>query len=270
MPRPGSPEGPLDPLLVRLIDDPGTAGAIGLIGLVIAVGVGAVHALGPGHGKALIGAYLAGSRGRARDAVALGVLVAGMHTGSVMVVASVVRTAQQAVDSQRLEHAISVVVALGVVVLGLWMLGNRVRTIRHRRRGASTPADTGRDATSSTTHGHHHHDLPDGVAPLSRSGILALAGAGGLVPSPVALLVLLTALATGRGAYGFALLLAFSAGLALTLTAVGLLVLWGRTSLARRADRREVSRVLAVLPLASAVAVVAGGVLLTWSAVSAL
>lgn len=269
--RLSSPEGPLDAFLVRLIDAPQTGGLVALVGLVVAVGVGAVHALGPGHGKALIGAYLAGSRGRARDTVALGVLVAAMHTGSVLVLASVLRTAQHATGGQRLEQVLTVVVAGGVVVLGLWMLYARSRAARHRRHRSRVPAGAARGAIGSDPHEHHHHhDLPEGVAPLSRAGILALAGTGGLLPSPVALLVLLTALATGRATYGIALLLAFSVGLALTLTAVGLAVLWGRTTLEQRADRPSVSRLLAALPLASAIAVVAGGLLLTWRAVSSL
>jgi nickel/cobalt transporter (NicO) family protein len=285
-----SPEGLFDASLVRLIDDPGTGGLIGVLGLVIAVGVGCVHALGPGHGKALIGVYLAGSRGRVRDAVALGVLVAAMHTGSVLALAFVLRATRQATGSERLESFFMVLAAGGIVVLGCWMLYERWWNARRARarllreetlmRVASLAGYVQHEPPAAPggphRHGHHHdghghgHELPEGVAPLSRAGIVALAGAGGLLPSPIASLVLLTAIATGRTSYGIALVFAFSVGLAGTLTAVGLTILWGRATLDRHAHRPGFALVLARLPLASALAVLAGGLLLTWSAIAAL
>jgi nickel/cobalt transporter (NicO) family protein len=87
---------------------------------------------------------------------------------------------------------------------------------------------------------------------------------------PGASLVLLTAIATGRTSYGMALVFAFSIGLAGTLTALGLTILSGRAALDRHAHRPGFALVLARLPLASALAVLAGGLLLTWSAIAAL
>jgi ABC-type nickel/cobalt efflux system permease component RcnA len=285
-----SPDGPLDPLLVRLIDDPQLGGAAALLGLLIAAGVGAVHALGPGHGKALIGAYLAGSRGRVRDAVALGLLVALMHTGSVLLLASGLRTAQNAAVGQRLEAILTMVVAGGIFLLGCRMLRDRWRLTRRRRHheaavlSGSTVAASGaaQPGVTASDHGHdaredghgrhsgHHHELPEGVAPLSRAGLVALAGAGGLLPSPVALLVLVTALAMGRTGYGIALLLAFSLGLAATLTGIGLTILCARTSLERRVHRPHVSWLIDKLPIGSALALLAGGLFLGWAAVNSL
>lgn len=178
----GGEDGLLDDVLVRLIDDPTTGSSVAVLGLVAGIAVGAVHALGPGHGKVLISAYLVGSRGRARDAVALGVLVAAMHSGSVLILAFSLRTTQQFAGTERLDTTLTVVAALGVTAVGCWMVVNRWRK---RGRGHAHGG-----------HEHHHpHDVPEGVAPLSRAGLLALAGAGGLIPSPVAFLVLMTALA---------------------------------------------------------------------------
>jgi nickel/cobalt transporter (NicO) family protein len=287
MERLRAPEGLFDPSLVRLIDDPETGGLIAILGLVLATGVGAVHALGPGHGKALIGAYLVGSRGRARDAVALGALVAAMHTGSVLILAFVLRATRQATGSERLESALTVIAASGIVALGLWMLYDRWRNVRRAPSRLVLPQTPPRaaavvehrhvhdrnEAPAHHHHGHghsHSHELPDGVAPLSRAGIAALAGSGGLLPSPVASLVLLTAIATGRTGYGVALVFAFSIGLAGTLTAVGLTILWGRATLDRHAHRPGLALITAQLPLASALTVLAGGLILAWGAIAAL
>jgi ABC-type nickel/cobalt efflux system permease component RcnA len=292
----GRDEGWLDGVLLRLLDDPTFGAALGVVGLLVAVGVGAVHALGPGHGKALVGAYLLGTRGRPRDAVALGVLVAAMHTVSVLVVAVALRAGQRWVDDPRLEAVLTLLAATGVTAVGVALLVRRLR--RRRPRGAPAVVTA---ATGGSEHHHHaprhehasrprrepaarhyhdpaarhhhdpaarhHHELPDGVAPLSWAGVCALAGAGGLVPSPVALLVLLTAIATGRTAYGIGLLAAFSVGLALTLSTVGLAVLYGRDRLVPGVARLgPAPRIGAALPLAGSLAVVLGGLVLAGGA----
>jgi nickel/cobalt transporter (NicO) family protein len=118
--------------------------------------------------------------------------------------------------------------------------------------------------------GHDHdHVPPVPVAPLSRAGIVAIAAAGGLLPSPAAVLVLLTTLALGRPVVGILLVAAFGIGLAATLTVIGLLVLKGRAAVDRAAERPMVGRLAATLPLVSAVAVTAGGLILLATAVLA-
>jgi len=113
-------------------------------------------------------------------------------------------------------------------------------------------------------HGHHHgpgghtHELPEDVAPLSRKGLVVLATSGGIVPSPSAVIVVVAAFSLGRIALGLTLIAAFSVGLAATLTAVGLTLVFGRTAFERRFPNRS----LRYLPLAGALAlIVAGGVL---------
>jgi ABC-type nickel/cobalt efflux system permease component RcnA len=68
--------------------------------------------------------------------------------------------------------------------------------------------------------------------------LVALGAAGGLLPSPSALLVLLTGLAVGRVGYALGLIAAFSVGLAATLTGVGVAVLRGRDVAHDRAGAR--------------------------------
>ena len=100
--------------------------------------------------------------------------------------------------------------------------------------------------------------LPEGT-PLSSKGILALALAGGILPAPTALVVLLGAIEAHRVAYGLALVVAFSAGLALALIAVGMGALRAREAVARRLS----STVGRLVPVLSASAIVGVGVYLT-------
>lgn len=120
-------------------------------------------------------------------------------------------------------------------------------------------------------HGHHHgpgghsHDLPEGVAPLSRRGLVLLATAGGVVPSPSAVIVLVSAFTLGRVGLGLALVGAFSVGLAVTLTAVGLTLVFGSRAFGDRLSHR----VVRIFPLVGGVALlVLGAVLVTQGATS--
>ncbi|MGM0616614.1 MAG: hypothetical protein ACQEUI_00595 [Actinomycetota bacterium] len=238
--------------LVDVVDRVVTGDLWVVLAVVLAAGIGALHALGPGHGKALVGAYLLGARGRARDAVALGVLVATMHTVSVLLVGAVLAATQRAAIGPAIDTAIRVAAATAVTLVGLGM----VRRARQRQR---VPAG-----------GHDHHHAPAAaVAPLSRAGLAAIAAAGGLLPSPAAVVVLLTTLALGRPVVGILLVLSFGIGLAATLTAVGLLVLRGRTAVDGAAERTRLRRLAGALPLLSAVAVTAGGLVLLATAVLA-
>lgn len=244
----------LEQHFVRLIDVEALGLPFAVLAVAIAAGVGMVHALAPGHGKSIAAAYLVGSRGRPRDAVALGGIVAVMHTGSVLVLGFglYLFTAVPA-GADRWAPVMTLVAGLLILLVGVGLV---VRQVRLRRaRVPSAVAGAGGDH-------HHAHDhlLPDGVAPLSRRGLVLLGVSGGLLPSPSAFLVLATALFVGRAAFGLLLVAAFSVGLALTLTAVGLATLRGRDLIARRAARSpRVARLAATLPLVSALGVLAGG-----------
>jgi nickel/cobalt transporter (NicO) family protein len=215
-----------------------------LVAIAAALVIGAMHALAPGHGKAIAAAYFAGGDGRRRDAVALGVIVAGMHTGSVLVLGLVLDALLRGpLPTDRLTPWMMLTSGLIVVLLGGFLV---VRQLRLRRSGA---------------HHHHHHHLPPGVSPFSRRGLLLIGVAGGLLPSPSAFLVLLTALATGQLAFGLALIVAFSIGLAATVTAVGIAARAGREVMRRRADEGSTARrISAALPLVSASVILGAGI----------
>lgn len=260
---------------VKLVDLEHVGVLLGVGALLIAFGIGAAHALAPGHGKALIGAYLVGSRGRARDAVALGSIVAVMHCFSVLVFGGVLfTTVSLRADVGRLMPWMSVAAGVLVVAVGAGLVirqfrmrvARRVALVHHG--GASRDHDHGH----GHDHPHHHsHQLPEGVRPLSRRGIIALGVSGGLLPSPSAFLVLTTAILMDRAFFGLMLVATFSLGLAATLTVFGLAAVRGRTFIERRAQTMpRLSRLTAVLPLVTSVAVLLGGFWITATALMRL
>lgn len=267
----------LEGVMLRLLDDVVGSLPLQLLALATAAGVGAVHALGPGHGKVLVGAYLASSRGRTRDAVALGGLVATMHTGAVLVVGIAFTSLQRLPGGDRLDAGLRLVSGVAITAVGAWLLH---RHLALRRPRAPVPARTAPNrlphdpATQAvpahdhaTPHGGHHHRLPTEVPPLSRAGVVALATSGGLLPSPAAFVVLASAIAIGRPGAGLVLVLAFSVGLATTLTVVGASIVWGRGRLERLSGERfRMAQMARALPLVAALVVLAGGVVLSVAA----
>jgi nickel/cobalt transporter (NicO) family protein len=107
-------------------------------------------------------------------------------------------------------------------------------------------------------HAHEHHH--DHEQDLSRRSLVAVGVTGGLLPCPSALVVLLAAISLHRVGFGMLLVVAFSAGLALTITGIGLVAV-----LARGAFRRFSfeGRLVSLLPAASAVVILAAGVGMT-------
>ena len=107
-------------------------------------------------------------------------------------------------------------------------------------------------------HGHHHHHDHDGAH--DRRGLLAVGISGGLLPCPSALVVLLGAITLHRVAFGMLLVVAFSVGLACTITAVGLVAVLAKRRLARLGSS---GRVVALLPALSAAVIVVAGTAMT-------
>jgi ABC-type nickel/cobalt efflux system permease component RcnA len=233
-----------------------------LIGLVIAFVFGALHALSPGHGKAMVAAYLAGSRGTAGHAALLGVLVTITHTLGVFVLGLVALFASHYMLPEKLYPILSGLSGAAVCSVGVWLLYRRVRRIlrnyRRQQLAHSAPPQLGRTKVSPPSSPRpSHHDLPPG--PVTARTLLALGISGGLVPCPSALVVLLAAVALHRITYGLLLILAFSAGLASVLVVIGLLIVYARSWL----DRLPYGgTLLRRLPIASSLAITLIGVVL--------
>ena len=184
---------------------------------------GAAHALSPGHGKSIVAAYLVGSRGTARHAVFLG--ADGdrhAHDRRVRARARDARACPQFIVPDDLYPWLNLVSALLIVGVGLSVLRWRVRRVARGGTPASRPR--------ITTHGHEHGHLARARTTITttttRSRARSLLGvgiSGGIIPCPTALVVLLAAISLHRVGYGLVLIVAFSLGLAATMTAIGLL-----------------------------------------------
>jgi ABC-type nickel/cobalt efflux system permease component RcnA len=222
------------------------AAGLSLLLLAAAFGWGAVHALSPGHGKAMVAAYLVGTRGTPRHAVALGLVVTLTHTIGVFALGVVTLGLSAWVVPEDLYPWLNLVAGLLVAAVGASVLRTRLRARRAHR------------------HHHHHHHPPDRI---TWRGLAAMGASAGLVPCPSALVVLLAAIAQHQVALGLVLIVAFSAGLAATLTALGLAVVWSGRALTRAGVP---SRLLVALPTISAVAIVVVGCLLTLRALPEL
>jgi nickel/cobalt transporter (NicO) family protein len=224
-----------------------------------AFGWGALHALSPGHGKAMVAAYLAGSHGRPRHAVALGATVTLTHTAAVFALGLVTLAASEYVLAEDLYPWLGVASGAMVVAIGFWVMRSRF----HRWRAARAGAGHGHH------HHHHHHHAPrDGDAPIRARELLGLGVSGGLVPCPSALVVLVAAISQHRVGFGMALIVAFSLGLAATVTAVGLATIWGQRLVRRVRPERALfgGRFSGALPALSAGLIVLVGVLITYRA----
>lgn len=266
--------------------------------LFVAVLLGAAHALTPGHGKTIVGAYLVGSHGRIRDAVYLGFIVTFTHTSTVILLGIGALVASKYVVQQQLFHYLGFLSGLLVFLFGAGLFlarwrktgepahahahphehshseavggephvhhehphthaalagGDLVHAHAHTHLGHGHEGNVehvhshGADATHVHTHGEqphthagelvhshgghvHSHKIPER---MSLKGLAMLGIAGGIVPCPDAIVVLLIAIAMHRIGFGLAIIGAFSVGLAAVLIAIGILMVTARPALER-------------------------------------
>lgn len=230
-----------------------------LAALAVAAGLGAFHALEPGHGKTVVAAYLVGSRGTAWHALVLGLVVTLSHTAGVYLLGAVTLYASRHVVPERLYPWLGVASGLAIAILGASLFLGRWR---RRETPAGDPDDDHahgdhHDHGGRHDHGHpHHHHAP--VGPVSLRVLVALGVTGGIVPCPAALVVLLSAVALRRIGFGLLLIVAFSVGLAAVLIGIGLLMVYARRFMSR--FQGEGPLVTRWLPLASAAVIALSGV----------
>ena len=215
-----------------------------LLSLLVAMFWGAAHAFSPGHGKAIVAGYLVGSRGTPRHAVLLGLTVTVTHTIGVFALGLVTLALSAFIVPEQLYPWLNLVAALLVVGVGLGILRWRVREWRHRHAHA---------------HGHQH-EHSHAPADQSLRGLLGVGVSAGILPCPTALVVLLAAISLHRVGYGLVLILAFSLGLAVSVTSIGMLAVTARRAFSRISFE---GRVVRLLPAVSAFVVLAVGVAMT-------
>jgi high-affinity nickel-transport protein len=194
----------------------------------IAFGLGALHALEPGHGKTIVGAYLVGSRGTARHALLLGLIVTVSHTAGVFALGAITLYASRYIVPEQLYPWLGVFSGLTIAGLGGYMFLRRWSGL-----------DLDHSHTAGQLHGHWFSSSkqtipsPEPARPVSLYQLFALGITGGIIPCPAALVVLLSAFALHRIGLGFFLIIAFSLGLAAVLIGFGMLMVYGRRFLGR-------------------------------------
>jgi nickel/cobalt transporter (NicO) family protein len=248
------------------------------LSLLLALLLGAGHALTPGHGKTIVGAYLVGARGTARHAVFLGITTTITHTIGVFALGLITLFVSNYILPEQLYPWLEFLSGALVAVIGIVLFRGRLVGLLRRPTTNHRPPTTGdhihthghehdHDHGHVHTHDHEHgHDhgphghthLPPGAdgQPVTWRGLLALGISGGLLPCPSALVVLLSAIALHRVALGMLLILAFSIGLAGVLTGIGMLLVYARRLFEHFPTD---GRLLRALPVASAAIVILAG-----------
>lgn len=292
--------------------------------LVVAMVLGAFHAIAPGHGKTVMAAYIVGQHGTVAQALGLGATVAVTHTAGVLALGIALSTTATFAP-EALYPWLGLGSGLLVVAIGGMLL---VRAVRNRSTpflghqhghgpgqhthhwdvadllpaateapvaelahaggtsalpGGAPSVDHGRhdhdhDHDHTESHGHDHHDHVHSddhdrhPARMGRGGVLLMGLAGGLVPSPSALVVLLGAIAIGRAWFGVVVIAAYGVGMAATLVAAGLLMARMRDRITAFVSRSHpgLAGSLRYLPMGTAGLVLLGGVVLSGRALGSL
>jgi high-affinity nickel-transport protein len=247
----------------------------------IAAGLGALHALEPGHGKTIVAAYLVGSRGTARHAVLLGIVVTAAHTAGVYLLGALTLYASRYIVPEQLYPWLGAISGLSVAGLGIFIF------LRHW---------TGETGEHSHTPGEQHSHwflsifkqatpkqatatglancvaIPADSKPIERvlslRELCMLGITGGIVPCPAALVVLLSAFSLHRIGFGLFLITAFSFGLAAVLVIVGLTMVYAKSVISSRLHAGNTA--LRYLPFLSSAFMVVLGVGITASAVASV
>lgn len=245
--------------------------------LFIALALGALHALTPGHGKTVVAAYLVGSRGTSFHAIVLGTVVTLTHTGSVFLLGMLTLAASQYILPTTIIPFLEILSGVLILGLGFYLLWQRIQVWRKPKEtknkislaptsNKKISGDIKIQKTNENLHHHgdgkfHSHDVPETITWRS---LIALGVSGGLVPCPDAIAILLVAVAINRIFLGLTLILSFSLGLAIVLIVIGLLMVNSRRIFDRLGflDRFSTS-----LPVVSALIVLILGFGLTWGAV---
>ena len=253
---------------------------------------GAAHAATPGHGKTIAAAYIVGARGKPIDAVILGIFVTLSHTSGIVLVGVLASLGSTWLRPQRIEAYLAVAVGILVIVLGLWMLWAQRELVALAMGEAGEPGDGTSRADAHARDHDHAHDHPHGhghgepvvwhshgfgkvhahrldVVAENRPKLpvlLALGIAGGLLPDPAALALLLGALSSGKVLLGLVTVVVFSLGFAATLVVVGIV--------AAKVGEKVLDWLASIwmirLQIATSLLIVGMGVVLTIRAVSEL
>ncbi|MBT3714480.1 MAG: hypothetical protein HOG15_14110, partial [Anaerolineae bacterium] len=279
-------------ILEGFLRTPNISPMLFLAAFAIALILGALHALSPGHGKTIVAAYLVGSQGKAYHAIALGVLVTLTHTGSVFALGLATLSLSKYIMPDQLFPTLELISGLLIVILGVFLLLPRLKNFLAERKREKRPAqakkvEKGEKSTRLTISEEicepgpeHNHDpsqfgyvpLPKGtkeirenpLSGISWKSLIALGISGGLVPCPDAIAILLIAVTINKIAFGLGLIISFSLGLAVVLILIGIVMVQSKQIFARL---QWFGKVSFIVPVISALVVLTLGVALSVSAI---
>ena len=272
-----------------------------IFSLFIAFVWGGLHALSPGHGKTIVGAYLVGSRGTFKQAVLLGLTVTATHTAGIFALGLLTLGSTQFEVTEQIYPWLSILSGGLVTAIGVKLFTDRLREnqpVLSLSSLTNVPEHSHPHPHEHPHHEHPHHEhshehahphphdheaekhhepgyhshgvgqvahshLPANNEPITGASLIALGISGGLLPCPSALVVLLSSIALGRVGFGLALVTAFSLGLAAMLTMIGLVLVYSRDRFERLPMPGAATR---FLPAMSALAITLMGVGMTTSA----
>jgi nickel/cobalt transporter (NicO) family protein len=226
-----------------------------IMGVGLAVLFGAGHALAPGHGKTMVAAYLVGSQGTARHAVILGLITTITHMLGVYVLGFLTFIASAYVLPETLHPILEAVSGLTICAVGIGVLFRNLQA-----KDSSDPHSCHRHHPHSDDCHHDHEHTAAQVQSISLKSLLSLGIAGGLVPCPSALVLLLSAISLHQAVYGMILISAFSLGLAGIMVGLGLVAVYARQWFEKIPSLMVMQR---YLPIASSIAMIAAGVALS-------
>jgi ABC-type nickel/cobalt efflux system permease component RcnA len=241
------------------------------LAVLLALGLGAAHALTPGHGKTIMAAYLVGTRGTARHALTLGLTVTVAHTLGVLGLGLVTLFFSSVISPELLYPWLSLVSGVTIIGVGIWMLTDRWRHRSRKHQLDHHHGDPSHDHQHDHPHSHrhpgHHHrfDFSDQPgSPVRKSlgwkNLAALGVSNGLIPSASALIILLAAIALQRIGLGLLLVLAFSAGMAAVLSGIGVVLVYcGRIVQRFRVESAWSDAIFRLLPLGTALVILISG-----------
>lgn len=275
-----------------------TGAANPLLLFAMALLLGGLHGLEPGHSKTMMAAYIIATRGTVGQAILLGLSAAFSHSIIVWVLAYIALAYGNALIGEQLEPYFIAISGLIVLAIASWMFWQAWQTDRAKAKhsqghhhqddgnhhGHHHEQHHGHDHTHS--HGHHHHDhdrldgdaharahaaeietrLADGRTGTWQTILFGLSG--GLIPCPAAITVFLLCVQLGQFALGITLVSAFSLGLALTLVLIGVIAALGIGVVSSRAGRYE--WLMTAAPYLSALLIAAIGLVMIWFAVDHL
>lgn len=246
-----------------------------LLVLAVAFVLGAIHALGPGHGKSLMAAYLIGSKGRVRDALVLAATLTISHVFSVIIIGFIALWAADFFLPEKFNKWLGVISGIMILVIGLWLFVSRYRALKGKSRSckshrhdfdaqhgesvqhnhlneSNTPDEL--HSHSHPAHQHQHYDPNFSI----RSNI-ALGISGGIIPCPKAIVILLLAISLQKIALGITIIVVFSLGLSFVLVIIGIVMVKAAHLLK---GRLEDSRVR-FFPVIGAIVIIGLGIVLT-------